>query len=131
MRIDVQWLSEEKRVIHIVFHAKWDWEDFQEHRKQAKELIRNIPYKVSVLMEFDKDAQLLPTNALRNLSLAAETAHPNTGMVVMVMPSQLWRVVITLLKRLLPNSAMQFSHFVTTREEGLALLRQYEEMRSD
>jgi hypothetical protein len=130
MRIDVQWLSEEKRILHIIFHRNWDWNDFQEHRKRAKELVRNVPYAVSVLMEFDKDAQLLPTNALRNLSIAAETAHPNAGLVVLVMPSQLWRIVIVLLKRLLPNSAMQNSHIVNSREEALALLDNYAESSS-
>src|SRR5690349_20131494 len=105
MRIDVNWLSDEKRVMHSVYHAKWDWADFHEHRRQAKLLAQDITYPVSILMEFDRDASLLPSNALRNLSQAAETADPRAGLIVLVAPSQLWRVVFTLLKRLLPNSA--------------------------
>jgi hypothetical protein len=127
MRIDVKWLSEEKRVIHIIYHAKWDWADFQEHRRQAKALTHDISYPVSVLMEYDRDASLLPPNALRNLSLAAETADPKVGLIVMVAPSQLWRVVLTLLKRLLPNSPTSKSHIVRTREEALELLENYHE----
>jgi hypothetical protein len=125
MRIDVQWLSEEKRVIHIVYHANWDWDDFQEHRMRAKELSRAISYNISLLIEYDNDAVLLPNNALRNLSVAAENAQSNVGLVIMVAPSQFWRVVLVLLKRLLPNSPLKDSHIVKTREEGLALLRDY------
>src|SRR5688572_1884424 len=104
MRIEVKWLSEEKSVLHILYHANWDWDDFTEHRHQAKALVHDVPYQVPVLMEFDRDASLLPPNALRNLSIAAESSDPN-AFVVMVLPSQFWRVVIVLLKRLLPNSS--------------------------
>jgi hypothetical protein len=121
MRIDVQWLSEEKRVMHIVYHANWDWDDFQEHRMRAKELSRAISYNISLLIEYDNDAALLPNNALRNLSVAAENAQSNVGLVVMVAPSQFWRVVLVLLT----NSPLKDSYIVKTREEGLALLRDY------
>jgi hypothetical protein len=124
MRITVQWLNEEKRVLHIIYHANWDWEDFAEHRRQAKALTKDIPYKIAVLMEYDRDASLLPPNAMRNLSIAAETANPDTGLVVMVMPSQFWRVVIVLLKRLLPNTAMKNNRIVTSREDAMKLLAQ-------
>jgi hypothetical protein len=123
MRIEVKWLSEEKRVLHIVYHANWDWDDFAEHRRQAKALVQEVPYSVPVLMEYDRDANLLPPNALRNLSIAAETSDPK-AFVVMVMPSQFWRVVIVLLKRLLPNSSMKNSHIVNSRQAALELLEQ-------
>jgi hypothetical protein len=127
MRIDVNWLSDEKRVIHIVYHAKWDWVDFQEHRRQAKLLAQGISYPISILMEYDRDASLLPSNALRNMSHAAETADPRAGIIVLVAPSQLWRVVFTLLRRLLPNSPAGKTYIVRTREEGLTLLEKYAE----
>jgi hypothetical protein len=130
MRIDVNWLSAEKQVVHIVYHAKWDWADFQEHRRQAKLLTQDIHQPVPVLIEYDRDASLLPPNALRNLSLAAETADPKVGLIVLVAPSQLWRVVFTLLKRLLPNSPTNKTHIVRTREEALALLQNYAESSS-
>ena len=63
MRIEVKWLSEEKRVLHIIYHAGWDWEDFAEHRRQARALAQEVQYMVPVLIEYDRDASLLPPNA--------------------------------------------------------------------
>lgn len=122
MRITVAWLSEEEQVLHIIFHANWTWDDFQEMRQKAQALTQNTANEVHVIMEFDPDAGLLPSNALYNLSRAAESAMPNMGLVIMVMPSQFWRVVITLLKRLIPHSAMQKNHIVASRQAALELI---------
>lgn len=124
MRIEVAWLSQEKRIIHIIYHAHWTWEDFEDHRRRAQALVAESSDNVAVIIEFAPNANLLPENALSHLSRAVETANPKMEMVVMVMPSPFWRVVITLLKRLLPNSAMEKSYIVSSFQAGLARIEE-------
>jgi hypothetical protein len=124
-RIEVRWYSDEKRIIHVIFHAKWEWKDFHEQRAKAYALLRQSAYNVAFLMEWDKDASMSPTNTFSKLSNAVENAAENIGMVVLVTPSPIWLVILQSLKRLMPNSILKRTHFVKTREEALLLLKPY------
>lgn len=127
-RITVRWYSQEQGILHIVFHAKWGWDDFYAQRQYAKTMLSDLPYKISILFEYDKDAGFLPTNALSNFSIAAERDEFHVDKIIFVAPSQVWRVILASLKRLLPHSALKNSDVVRTREEGLAILHTYLEM---
>jgi hypothetical protein len=124
-RIDVHWYSEEKRIIHVVFHAKWDWKDFHDQRESAYTLIRQNSHDIAILMEWEKDAAMSPTNTLNKLSKSVETASDKIGMVVLVTPSPLWQVILQTLKKLMPNSILQRTYFVKNHEEALLLLEPY------
>jgi hypothetical protein len=124
-RIEVHWYSDEKRIIQVVFHAKWEWKDFHDQRAKAHALLRQSAYDLAILMEWDKDASMSPTNSFSKLSKSVETAAENIGMVVLVTPSPIWQVILLSLKRLTSNSILQRTHFVKTREEALLLLKPY------
>jgi hypothetical protein len=122
MKIDVEWLSKERGILHILYHKGWNWKDFEEHRRRAKELTRELSYPVSVIIEYDRDATLLPENPLRHLTHAIETADSQVDTVVMVAPSQFWRIVLALAKRLLPGSVLKNTYLVQTRDHALEIL---------
>jgi hypothetical protein len=125
MRIDVRWYPESKRIIHLIYHAGWTWEDFHEMRRQAKKLERAVNYEVAVLQEYDSDAGFLPVNALSNLRRALEEAEANFSMAVLLAPSPFWSVILQTLKRVMPNSILKNIYFAKTREEALKLLEPY------
>jgi hypothetical protein len=124
-RIEVHWYSDEKRIIHVVFHAKWEWKDFHEQRAKAYSLLRSSSDDVAFLMEWDQDAAMSPTNTFSKLSKSVETAADNIAIVVLVTPSPIWLVILQSLKRLMPNSILKRTHLVQTREEALRLLEPY------
>jgi hypothetical protein len=122
MRINVEWLDKDKHILHIVFHANWNWNDYREHCKQVAALVHPMSYNIAALMEYDKDAQFLPAHALRHLSIAVQEVENNIVMLILVAPSRWWRVTALLLQRALPNSILRNMSFVSTREQGLALI---------
>jgi hypothetical protein len=124
-RIEVRWYSDEKRIIHVIFHTKWEWKDFHEQRAKAYALLRQNAYNVAFLMEWDKDAPMSPTNTFSKLSKSVETAAENIGMVVLVKPSPIWQVILQTLKRLMPNRILRHTYIVNSREEALLLLKPY------
>ena len=124
-RIDFHWYSEEKRIIHVIFHAKWDWKDFHEQREKAYTLILQSPHDIGILMEWDKDATMSPTNTLNKLSRSVESSSDKIGILVLVTPSLLWQVILQTLKKLMPNSVLQRTYFVNSREAALLLLEPY------
>lgn len=122
MKIDVSWFSEDKRILYILYHPNWTWDDFHAMRRAAKSFLREVVHPVAILQEYDEGAGMLPTNAFTNLSVTFENAEKNSAMAVLVTRSEFWRVVLGTLKRIMPKTILQNTYFVHSRAEALQII---------
>src|SRR6185295_20082753 len=83
MPVTVEWYTPEQTILHFQFIAPWNWTDYTQVDRQAREMMSAVQHKVDLILNFQKMGQL-PGSSFSHLRRAATDPHPNQGIIVIV-----------------------------------------------
>jgi hypothetical protein len=117
----VEWDSPAQRWLLVTYKARWQWNDIAELKQTVDAVLNSVPHEVGALVDMRASNFVIP-NAVPNISKAFATAPRNVGLLAVVGANRFFRVVIMIVRQMLPNSPLQHLIFVATMEEAHQLL---------
>jgi hypothetical protein len=128
MTVTTQWFDEEHTIILTQFIGNWDFEELWSAYDQARNLVRDVDYKIDCIVDLTHSSYLLPSGALAQLKRVADQQHPKTGMTVYVKANRMVRAVTKVFWLFYGTSAEKYPfEFANTIAEAHAVLTRHRE----
>jgi len=122
MSIAVNWYNDDKTIIYWKFAGKWDWNEYAEAQDVSNAMLDTVDHTVDVIGNV-QESPSLPANALSVYRSNLSSAHPNTGLIVLVGASMFVEQMVRLLKQMFRNKVAGTNfEFAKSDEEALALI---------
>lgn len=121
-QIRVEWDSPAQRWLIITYQARWRWEDIDQHKQTVDAMLNTVNYEVGAIGDLRAAASFVIPNAVPNITKAFATAPSHVGFIVVVGANRFFRVVVLLVRRILPNSPLRNLVFVESLSEAQTLM---------
>lgn len=115
MGISVNWLDENRSIVLWEVEGKWTWDDYRQAQSHADALVRDIAYKVDVILDFTENRSL-PFNILSQMRFERPQQPEKRGRVVIVGASPFVIKMMDLLYTVNPNLGDRFFTAATLDE---------------
>jgi hypothetical protein len=104
MPVTVEWLNEEKNILHHHFETPWGWDNFYESAERHLQLIQEAPDVVDLVLDFSKGS-VMPSGAITHFRWALRQHTPNRGLVVIIGVTPFMAALGDVFRKLYPNIA--------------------------
>jgi hypothetical protein len=99
MAIRVEWDDSDQNALRYTYEGSWNWDEFQQARKQARLLLDTVDHKVDVIIDVVQTG-ILPNNILSRANSIPRERHPNEGTIIIVGASPLIRFLYDVARRI-------------------------------
>jgi hypothetical protein len=117
----VVWDSPARRWLVITYAARWQWSDIARHKQIVDDMLNAVDYEVGAVVDMRASDFVIP-NAVPNVAKAFATAPRNVGLIAVVGANRFFRVVVLMVRQMLPNSPLKDVVFVGSLEEAYRLV---------
>lgn len=131
MGVAVKWADLSKTAVELTFIGYWDWEIFGMAMDETTMMLDDVQHRVDFI--FVNQRSIVPADMIEHISDAVNSPvfnHQNAGILVVIEPGQLGRMIINLAKKVV-QAADEKIVFVQTHEEAMALIEQRNESDQD
>jgi len=123
MNATVNWINDEKAVLHFKYKAGWSWEDVFGIVQQSQKMMDAVDYQVATIVDLT-DAPKLPPDPMNALGKVVENraTHPNDSGITVFLNAEVLRKAMLDYIKLGDPEAAQFVEFIhaKTIDEALA-----------
>lgn len=99
MAIRVEWDDSSQYAVRYVYEGSWNWDEFQQARKQARLLMDTVDHKVDIIIDVVQTG-ILPNNILSRANSIPRERHPNEGTIIIVGANPLIRFLYDVARRI-------------------------------
>lgn len=99
MTIRVEWDDPNQTALRYTYEGSWNWDEFQQARRQARLMLDTVDHKVDVIIDVVQTG-ILPNNILSRASSIPRDRHPNEGTVIIVGANPLIRFLYDVARRI-------------------------------
>jgi len=128
MGVVVDWTDAEKKVIRYDFPGQWTWDDLYNAMNQVNEMMATVPYKVYVVISFER-SKGIPPGALTHMRIGTLKAAPNWGGGVFIGVSSLLTALLNTFK-IINKSLGERYDIAKNDEEAMTIINKWREKES-
>lgn len=99
MAIRVEWDDPSQNALRYVYEGSWNWDEFQQARKQARLLMDTVDHRVDIIIDVVQTG-ILPNNILSRANSIPRERHPNEGTIIIVGANPLIRFLYDVARRI-------------------------------
>ena len=123
MGITVRWYDDQQTAILYDVTDRWNWTDVADSIQEAIRLLDSVDHAVHLLVDVRSSTTIPPLNpsGLQRVANAPTMNHPNTGLVILIGPGPLIKILFDMFSRIYPRTAVLYQ-VVPTMEEAEALM---------
>jgi len=122
MTVKVDWYNAERTIMIYTFVGRWTWEEFYPVFDKMLRDMDTVSHKIDFIMDM-LQSEYIPFGAIFHLKRAADTRHPNLGMVIYVGMNPLLQSIGQVFLKVYPKSAAKYPFdFAISIEEARAKL---------
>jgi hypothetical protein len=99
MAIRVEWDDPDQTALRYIYEGSWNWDEFQQAKKQARLLMDSVDHKVDVIIDVVQTG-VLPNNILSRANSIPRERHPNEGIIIIVGANPLIRFLYDVARRI-------------------------------
>lgn len=102
MAINIVWKDDTKKVLMLIFEARWTLTEFYEIAEKANEMMAQVRHYVHMMLDVRK-SRSLPQGFMNGITNVSRKSHANTGIMVMVGINPLARTFISWYRKVYPR----------------------------
>lgn len=99
MPINVDWIDEQKEILHIKYISTWTWDEFYISRQTAFDELSHDNHPVCIILDYTDNFNIT-SSTLSRLSNIGQKPHPRTKHVYIVVSSLFTEVMADIFMKL-------------------------------